>query len=154
MTILLRLFLAHLIGDFLLQPTAWVKAKEEKKLAAWQLYVHSVLHGLLVLLLLWNWQLWKYALLISIAHLIIDSLKLILQNNANRRLLFFIDQAVHFISIYLIWLWLEEKSFPFFIFENKAFLMFITGIIFNLTQLLLLKYVTFTINPLLQLFML
>ncbi|MDE3182066.1 MAG: DUF3307 domain-containing protein [Bacteroidota bacterium] len=130
MTILLKLFLAHIIVDFLLQPTAWVKAKEEKKIAAWQLYVHSLLHGLLVLLFLWNWQFWKYALLISIAHLIIDSLKLILQNNTNRRLLFFIDQAVHFISIYLIWLWLEEKSFPFFIFENKSFLLLITGIIF------------------------
>ena len=121
MTILLKLFLAHLIGDFLLQPTVWVKAKEEKKLAAWQLYVHSLLHGLLVLLLLWNWQFWKYALLISIVHLIIDSLKLILQNNANRRLLFFIDQAVHFISIYLIWLWLEEKAFPFSFLKTKDF---------------------------------
>ena len=52
MNILLKLFLAHLVGDFLLQPGKWVKAKEEKKLAAWQLYVHSILHGLLVLLFL------------------------------------------------------------------------------------------------------
>ena len=130
MIILFKLFLAHLIGDFLLQPVAWVKAKEEKRLAAWQLYAHSILHGSLVLLFLWNWQLWEYALLIFITHLIIDSLKLILQKDANRRLLFFLDQAVHFISIYLIWLWLEGKMFPFFIFENKACLLLITGIVF------------------------
>ncbi len=130
MILLIKLFLAHLVGDFLLQPGAWVKAKEEKKIAAWQLYVHSILHGLLVLLFFWSFQSWKYALLICIGHFIIDLLKLTLQNNSNRRLLFFIDQAIHFVFIYLIWLWLEEKSFPSFIFQNKAFLFLLTGIVF------------------------
>lgn len=130
MNILLKLFLAHLVGDFLLQPAAWVKNKEEKKLAAWQLYVHSMLHGVLILLFLWNWQAWKYALLITVVHFIIDSFKLIFQNKSNRRLLFFIDQALHFISIYLIWLWLAAQSFPIHIFENKVFLLLVTGIIF------------------------
>lgn len=130
MNLLLKLFIAHLVGDFLLQPTAWVKNKEEKKLAAWQLYVHSIFHGLLVFLFLWSWQAWKYALLVTVLHFVIDSFKLILQNERNRRLLFFIDQAFHFISIYLIWLWLGGKSFPLFIFENQAFLLLITGIIF------------------------
>jgi hypothetical protein len=133
MNILLKLFLAHLVGDFLLQPASWVRQKEAKKLAAWQLYVHSVLHGLLVLLFLWNLQSWEYALLICIIHFVIDSLKLILQNDRNRRLLFFIDQALHFILIYLVWLWLEERSFPVFIFQNKAFLLLLTGIVFLTT---------------------
>jgi len=31
MIILLKLLMAHLIGDFLLQPGKWVKAKETKK---------------------------------------------------------------------------------------------------------------------------
>jgi hypothetical protein len=130
MNLLLKLLIAHLVGDFLLQPTAWVKNKEEKKLAAWQLYVHSILHGALVLLFFWTWQAWKYALLITVIHFIIDSWKLIFQNKHNRRLLFFMDQAFHFISIYLIWLWLEEKPFPLFIFGTETFLFFITGIIF------------------------
>src|SRR5690242_11438320 len=112
MNLLLKLFLAHLVGDFLLQPAVWVKNKEEKKLAAWQLYAHSILHGVLVLLFLWSWQAWKYALLITVVHFIIDSFKLTFQNKRNRRLLFFIDQALHFISIYLIWLWLAAQSFP------------------------------------------
>ena len=130
MIILLKLCLAHLTGDFLLQPSGWVRAKEEKKLAAWQLYVHSILHGVLVILILWGWRFWKYALLVSIIHLIIDSIKLVAQNKENRRWIFFADQAVHFISIYLIWLWLEGKSFPFSIFDNKQFIFFITGIVF------------------------
>lgn len=130
MNILLKLFLAHLVGDFLLQPGKWVRAKEEKKLGAWQLYVHSFLHGLLVILFLWNLQYWKYAVLIFIIHFIIDSLKLILQNERNLRLLFFIDQALHFIFIYVTWLWLEGKPFPVFIFQNKGFLLLLTGLVF------------------------
>lgn len=130
MNLLLKLFIAHLVGDFLLQPTAWVINKEEKKLGAWQLYAHSILHGLLVLLFLWSAQAWKYAVIITVMHFIIDSCKLILQNKNNRRLLFFIDQAFHFITIYLIWLLLEGKSFPLFIFENKAFLLLVTAVIF------------------------
>lgn len=130
MNILLKLFLAHFVGDFLLQPGKWVRAKEEKKLGAWQLYVHSLLHGLLIILFLWNLQYWKYAVLIFIIHFIIDSLKLILQNERNLRLLFFIDQALHFIFIYVTWLWLEGKPFPVFIFQNKGFLLLLTGLVF------------------------
>lgn len=130
MNLLLKLFIAHLVGDFLLQPAAWVKNKEEKKLLAWQLYAHSILHGALVFLFLWNSHAWKYALLITVLHFIIDSLKLTLQNNRNKRLLFFIDQWFHFITIYLIWLWLEGKDFPLFLFENKIFLLLVAAIIF------------------------
>ena len=40
MILFIKLVLAHLIGDFILQPASWVKAKEEFKLKAWQLYAH------------------------------------------------------------------------------------------------------------------
>jgi Protein of unknown function (DUF3307) len=54
MILIIKLLLAHLIGDFLFQPESWVKAKEEKKLRAWQLYPHSVIHGVLSLLIVWD----------------------------------------------------------------------------------------------------
>jgi len=41
MILLFKLLLAHLLGDFLLQPDSWVKAKEKNKLKAWQLYAHT-----------------------------------------------------------------------------------------------------------------
>jgi hypothetical protein len=53
-----------------------------------------------------------------------------LQNKNNRRLLFFIDQAFHFITIYLIWLWLGRNAFPLYLFESKTFLLLAAGIIF------------------------
>ena len=90
MIVLLKLFLAHFIGDFLLQPEKWVKAKEAKKLGAWQLYTHSLLHGLLFLLLVWDISFWRWALLLSFVHFVIDSFKLLVQKNNTKRLLFFI----------------------------------------------------------------
>lgn len=130
MIILLKLLLAHLIGDFLLQPNSWVKAKEEKKLGAWQLYFHVFLHGLLTMVLVWQWSFWKWALLISFVHLLIDAAKILITKNNNRRMSFFVDQLFHVISIYLIWLWFEGKSLPFFIFSNQNYLFLITATIF------------------------
>lgn len=130
MIVLLKLLIAHLTGDFLLQPEKWVKAKEEKKLGAWQLYFHSLLHGLLVLLLMWNLSFWKWALLIAFVHLIIDSFKILVQKNNTRRPLFYIDQLLHFISIYVIWLWYEGEYFSLSFLENTKFLLLVTLIIF------------------------
>src|SRR6185503_12788869 len=113
MIILIKLFMAHLIGDFLLQPGSWVKVKEDRKLLAWQLYVHSALHGLLVLLLIWDLSFWIWALLFAVVHLIIDSFKILAQKNDTKRIFFFIDQLLHFISIYLIWVWYENQSISF-----------------------------------------
>lgn len=38
MILFVKLFLAHLLGDFLLQPTAWVKDKEQHKHRSLYLY--------------------------------------------------------------------------------------------------------------------
>ena len=130
MIVLLKLFIAHLIGDFLLQPEKWVRAKEEKKLGAWQLYFHSLLHGVLVLLVMWNANFWMWALLIAFVHLVIDSFKLLVQKNNTRRALFFIDQLLHFISIYVIWLLYEGKYFSFSFLKNTNLLLLIMLIIF------------------------
>jgi hypothetical protein len=73
MITLTKLLLAQFRGDFLLQPDKWVEAKEEKKLKAYQLYLHALLHGVLIMILVWDWSFWKWALLIAGAHLIIDA---------------------------------------------------------------------------------
>ena len=68
MIILIKLILAHFIGDFLLQPTSWVKDKEENKAKSIFLYAHILIHGLLIMLILWNVNYWLLALLLMIAH--------------------------------------------------------------------------------------
>lgn len=129
MILLLKLFLAHFVGDFLLQPFIWVQAKEKKKLAAWQLYAHSLLHGLLAWVLVWDKDFWRWALMIVLVHLLIDAMKIILKNDRNQRALFFIDQLLHFISIYFIWLWYEGRPLPFYLFESVQSVAFITAIV-------------------------
>jgi hypothetical protein len=100
---LIKLIIAHLIGDFFLQPTSWVEEKEIKKLKSAKLYLHVAIHIALVFLIFLSFGVWKVALLIGLIHFAIDALKLLFQTKKNARLLFFIDQVLHFTSIVVIW---------------------------------------------------
>lgn len=110
---LIKILLAHMLGDFLLQPTSWVEAKEQRKLFAWQLYVHSLIHFVLIMILINDFTFWKWAVMLGISHLIIDSAKLLLQKKRTKRMFFFIDQGAHILLIILFWLWYQEKPISF-----------------------------------------
>jgi len=99
MILLIKLLLAHIIGDFFLQPKKWVKDKERKKLKSPKLYFHIVIHIVLLLVILWDLSLWPVVLLIGVTHFIIDAIKLRIQKKKTKRLLFFIDQALHILVI-------------------------------------------------------
>ena len=103
MIILIKLLLAHFIGDFLLQPKSWVKDKEAKKAKSIYLYAHILIHGLLISLMLWNINHWRLALLLSVVHGIVDMIKLYNQKENNKSKWFIIDQIVHIISIIILW---------------------------------------------------
>lgn len=103
MIILLKLILAHFLGDFLLQPTAWVKEKEVKKSKSKYLYAHILIHGVIVWLLLWDFNYWLLALLVMISHGVIDVIKLYAQKETNKSNWFLIDQILHIMSILGLW---------------------------------------------------
>lgn len=113
MIVLPQLLIAHFIGDFFAQPTVWVKAKEEKKLAAWQLYVHSLLHGALSWLLVYEFAFWKWAIVVAVFHFIIDAVKLLFQTESSKRSWFFVDQILHLASLYAVWVWYTSPAFSF-----------------------------------------
>lgn len=96
-----KLLLAHLIGDFLLQPKRWVVHKSAHKLASPYLYAHILLHFLLIILLLWDLSFWKMALIIAGSHYMIDLAKLY-ANSLFRypAVPFFIDQSLHLLVLY------------------------------------------------------
>lgn len=100
---LIKIIIAHLIGDFFLQPSSWVKDKEIKKLKSGKLYLHVLVHVVLIFVIFFSFNVWKIALSIGVFHLIIDALKSIFQTKKNARVLFFIDQVLHFTSIVLVW---------------------------------------------------
>lgn len=107
--ILIKLILAHLIGDFFLQPQSWVKEKEIKKLKSPKLYFHVLIHIGLLFLILWDASQWPLILIIGGSHLIIDGLKLILQHKKNKRFFFFLDQILHLLVIILVyWLFIAK----------------------------------------------
>ena len=100
---LIKIIIAHLIGDFFLQPNSWVKDKEIKKLKSGKLYLHVLVHVVLIFVVFLSFGVWKMALLVGLLHLIIDALKSIFQTKKNARILFFVDQVLHFSSIVLVW---------------------------------------------------
>ncbi|MEJ6981501.1 DUF3307 domain-containing protein [Pedobacter sp. P351] len=119
--LLVKLLIAHILGDFFLQPDKWVKEKEVKKLRSQKLYLHTVIHGLLILLLVWNLSLWPQALVLMIVHGIIDAAKLLFQKEKSKRLWFFADQVLHLTSIFIIWYFTTTPQFKLSFLNNPVF---------------------------------
>ena len=125
MILLIRLLIAHLLGDFFLQPEAWIKDKTQKKFRSGWLYIHAVIHGVLSLLLVWDISFWWGALIISFTHLLIDGLKMTFQHSRNDRLFFFIDQMFHLLIIGVLWcVWTGAYVDPRSIFNPQVLLYF------------------------------
>lgn len=131
MIILIKIILAHFIGDFILQPKSWVEEKEREKIKSPKLYIHVLIHGLLVLLLLWNLDLWLLALLLMASHGIIDTIKLYTQKENNKSKWFLIDQGLHIISILLLWIFFfkPELNLDFWA-ENTSIWIYTAAILF------------------------
>jgi hypothetical protein len=132
MIIIAKLLLAHFIGDFVLQPSKWIKGKEKSKVKSKELYLHLLIHGLLVIMLFGNWGYWYVALLVIAQHLIIDLVKLYFQKADNKSKWFFYDQGMHIISIITIWYlcFNPDAQSIFEPFNNQSFWIYSTAIIF------------------------
>ncbi|MBW8358208.1 MAG: DUF3307 domain-containing protein [Weeksellaceae bacterium] len=126
--ILTKLILAHLIGDFILQPNKWVAHKEEKKTASPYLYLHTLVHTALCFLFLWDLDLWWIATLVGISHFIIDALKLHLQKPKTKRIWFFADQALHVSVILMIACYTDQIDMQ--LLSRPEVLIYITGALF------------------------
>ena len=105
------LILAHIIGDFFLQPTYWVLHKEAKKEKSIYLYYHLGIHFLLAIAFVGKLDFVFFGLLLTAFHGLIDVAKLRLQNSTNKRTWFFADQILHLISILAISLWYTKTEF-------------------------------------------
>lgn len=96
----IKLLIAHIIGDFVLQPNKWVEAKKEKTFRSKYFYLHGFIHLISIFVLLeFNWTYWPLIVLIVVSHLVIDLFKLNLEKKLNPRLLFTLDQLLHFAVI-------------------------------------------------------
>lgn len=139
MIVLIKLLLAHFIGDFLIQPASWVKEKELKKAKSPKLYLHVCIHGALMLALLWGFEYWLLIISIMATHAAIDTIKLNAQNESNKATWFLIDQGLHVISIIGLWMlilkpevnltaWLENTG-TWIYFTALFFITIVSGIL-------------------------
>ena len=115
-SILVRLILAHLLSDFVLQPTSWAKDKDTEGFRSWYLYWHTLVTGITAGLLIWD-QSWLFPIFtITVIHFITDGIK----GEVNKRLLnssspgylLVIDQIIHFLTIVIAWVIVSRQEIP------------------------------------------
>ncbi len=139
---LIKLILVHLVGDFFLQPDSWVKDKEVKKIKSGKLYLHVLIHVALIFLIFLSFNVWKVALTIGAFHLIIDLLKSVFQTNKNTRILFFVDQLLHFISIVWVWHLFYNGSFDIsFLNDTKSWILISAALFLTMPTSVIMKVI-------------
>lgn len=96
------LFLAHILGDFVFQPYALVKFKEQSNKG---IALHAAIHFALLCLLWWptHYLLFFGYLAVALIHGVIDRTKITLQKNGvSFGKGFFGDQVLHFLTLYVL----------------------------------------------------
>lgn len=103
MILFIKLLLAHLLGDFIFQPDSWVRKKELRKYKSIELYLHGLIHFLLVIIILAGHPYFiLIACTIAITHILIDLLKIYFQSEKYKRQFFIVDQFLHLLVMLLI----------------------------------------------------
>jgi hypothetical protein len=106
-TLFLRLLLAHLIADFLLQRKAWIGQRAVKRWKAPTLYLHVFIVGLLTYLFSGYYFNYLIPVLVMITHLLTDIAK---SYTGNSLRYFVLDQLVHlFILVGAWYLYLQPE---------------------------------------------
>jgi len=98
-TWLIKLILAHLLTDFVLQPTTWIESRNKKHFQSVYLYLHGLLTAFIALLLI-GMQYWWVALIILVTHILIDAWK---SYRPIETKYFLIDQCLHLLVILVCW---------------------------------------------------
>ena len=128
MIIFVKLLLAHLLGDFILQPTSWVLDKESKKQKSIYLYIHTFIHGVLAALFISEIQFIWFAVLLALSHGFIDFLKLYYQKKKTKRNWFLFDQLLHLVVIIGITFYYTNTKIELSLFDTNFWIV-LTGII-------------------------
>lgn len=102
--ILLQLFIAHILTDFVLQPTSWIHHKRQYKIKSVYLLLHATIAGILTYIFLQEWDAWMVPLGIAVTHFFIDLWKL--NSNKDNLTYFLWDQCFHLMIILAAWLYL------------------------------------------------
>ncbi|UCF59774.1 MAG: DUF3307 domain-containing protein [Anaerolineaceae bacterium] len=122
-----RLFLAHLLGDYLFQPH-WIVVNKRR---IWVLSLHAAIHFVTMLLLvgITNEGAWIKLLVLAIIHLIMDWAKGLLTElpEINTTLSYVIDQIIHIMILGFVAYWIEGDLALTFTSANVVWLIYASG---------------------------
>jgi len=96
---LVKLMLAHLLTDFILQPASWTVERNQRHAASAKLYLHGLITAAVAYILI-GWSYWAVALIILVTHIAIDLWK---SYRAPTVQYFLIDQALHLLVLAGCW---------------------------------------------------
>lgn len=102
---LIKLILSHLLTDFILQPSSWIKSRNKDHFASRSLYYHGFITASLAYIFI-GWKYWLVAIIILITHIVIDGWK---SNRPYKIRYFLLDQFFHGLVIVGCW-WLTFKD--------------------------------------------
>src|SRR6202042_3687365 len=105
---LTKLILAHLVTDFVLQPSSWVEERNRRHFASGKLYLHVLVTALLAYVFI-GWDYWPVALVILVTHFLIDGWK---SYRPQRVRYFLVDQFLHLAVIAGCWLLVFRDKDP------------------------------------------
>ena len=127
----LKLFLAHILGDFVFQPDSWVNHKVQHKQRSVYLYLHLLVHlACLLVLLGFDLTYWLGITIIILSHYIIDLAKLHFQNRFRHGgILFLLDQGAHIAIILWVLMYLPFTISLASLYSTPV-LLFLTAIFF------------------------
>lgn len=103
---LAKLVLAHLLTDFIFQPTKWVVSRNTKHFLSSHLYWHGIVTAFVALLLL-GINYWLVVFIVSVTHTLIDGWKSYRVDTAKY---FLIDQALHLLVILACWYFTFQQN--------------------------------------------
>jgi hypothetical protein len=101
MTIFFQWLFAHLAADFLLQTSKMVAHKKRLRAGSWLLYLHCVIHAILIYVLTPGPRALLIAGIVGISHYLIDLWKLY---QKEKGIFFVIDQTLHVLVLVILWI--------------------------------------------------
>ncbi|AOW10024.1 DUF3307 domain-containing protein [Flavobacterium gilvum] len=140
--LILKITLAHLIGDFVFQTNKMVESIANKKLKSTFLYLHILIHLVLILSITkFEKQYILPAIVLAISHLVIDIItKIVIKNKISTVGNLALDQALHAITIGLFINHFYEYKIDFdIIFNSKNYLLFIALVCITFVSAIVIK---------------
>ena len=130
--VLIKLIIAHFFTDFIIQPTSWITDRQTKKWRSGKLYFHALVTAVVAYILVGLWHILWLPPFIFVTHLLIDLWK---SYRPAKMTYFLIDQALHLITIVVLWLiifnrWNEAALFLSESYRSVKFLTILAAYVF------------------------